>query len=216
MIEIYDLSLTITSDMTTWPGDPGVAISQVHSTSHGDGYNVSNLEMGSHTGTHVDAPRHVSETGVSVDHLPLDVLIGEAWTCHLPTDIRRITADVLDMARIPRRATRVLLATSNSSHWSNPDAAFDHEFVALSEDAADWIVSRGIRVVGIDYLSVGAGGDEGLQVHRSLLLRGVIAVEGLDLRRLPAGPCHLYCLPLKLGNADGAPARVIAVRHLGG
>lgn len=211
MPEIYDLSVTISRGMPTWPGDPAVEVRPSERTSEGADYNVSEIRFGSHTGTHVDAPRHVTESGTSVDHLPLDVLIGEAWVCHFAPSVRSIGAKELEDVRIPATVTRVLIGTSNSARWNNPDSHFDASFVALDPDGAEWLINRGVRLVGIDSLSIGADSEDGLEVHRALLTHGVIVVEGLDLRRLPGGPCQLCCLPLKLGDADGAPARVIAI-----
>ena len=213
MTEIYDLSLTISPRMVSWPGDPEVDIAPLESTAKGADYNVSRIRIGSHTGTHVDAPHHVTETGAAVDQLPLDVLIGEAWVCHFSSAVRSIGAKELEDARIPDTVTRVLFATSNSALWSRPDAGFAGDFVAVSPEGAEWLVERGIRLVGIDYLSVGSDDGDGLSVHRALLTHGVIVLEGLDLRTLPGGPCHLCCLPLKLSGCDGAPARVVALRN---
>lgn len=212
MTRIYDLTLPISGRLPSWPGDPNFKLEAVSSTNSGEEFSVSALHMGTHTGTHVDAPSHVRPDGFGVDRLPLDALVGDAWVCRFPPAVRAVTAEVLGGAGIPEFTSRLLLATSNSSMWDAPVWKFTPEFVALTPDGADWIASSGIRLVGIDYLSIGPEGAGGLDVHRRLLDSGIVVIEGLDLRLLPPGICRLCCLPLKLEDADGAPARVIAVR----
>ena len=206
----YELTLPVTGDLPVWPGDPPFQIESVSSIAGGDEFNVSAIHMGTHTGTHVDAPRHVGLDRPGVHHLTPDILIGDAWTCRFPLTVRSLTAQALEAAAIPASASRLLLATSNSSMWDAAAPKFTFDYVAVSRDGADWLVSRGIRLVGIDSLSIGPDGPEGVYVHRRLLNSGIVVVEGLDLRRLPEGVCTLYCLPLNLRDADGAPARVFA------
>jgi arylformamidase len=208
----YDLTLPVSTRLPTWPGDPAFRMEPISSTASGAEFNVLMLHMGCHTGTHVDAPRHVAGDGPAIDVLPLDTLIGDAWVCRFGPAVRAITAVDLDGAAIPASTSRLLLATSNSSLWDSTDWEFVPEYVALAPDGAEWILSHGIRLVGIDYLSIGADGPDGLRVHRMLLETGVVVVEGLDLRQLPTGSCRLLCLPLRIEDADGSPARVIAVR----
>lgn len=214
MTEVYDLTLSLSSALTTYPGDPPLRVETALSRSAGADYNVSVLRLGTHAGTHVDAPRHVDDSGTSVEGLDLGVLVGEAWVCRLAPAVRSVTSEVLLEARIPETASRLLIATSNSDLWNSPESAFANDYVSLSPDGAEWIARRHFRLVGIDYLSIGPAGRAGLAVHRTLLGRGIVVVEGLDLRRIPGGPCTLYCLPLKLVGGDGAPARVVATRGL--
>lgn len=210
MKRIYDLTLPVSISLPAWPGDPPVRIESVSSTAAGAEFNVSAIHMGTHTGTHVDAPRHVGLDRSGVDQLSLDILIGDAWACRFPPTVRALSAEALEAAGIPVSTSRLLLATSNSGIWDARVPEFTFEYVALTPDGADWLVARGIRLVGIDYLSIGPDGVEGLYVHRGLLDSGIVVIEGLDLRHLPQGACRLYCLPLKLQGADGAPARVVA------
>jgi arylformamidase len=212
MAEIYDLTLPLSRKMTTWPGDPAFQVDSTSSTEEGEDYNVSVLSMGTHSGTHVDAPRHVDASGTPVDQLPLDLMMGAAWVCRFPASVKAVSAEALEQARIPSRVRRILLATSNSEAWNEPGGEFRPEYVCLTEDAAEWLLGRSILAVGIDYLSIGQSGESGLAVHRALLSRGVLIIEGLDLRKIPGGPCQLCCLPMKLAGADGAPARVVALR----
>ena len=212
MKKLYDLTLPVSASLPVWPGDPPFQIESLSSTAAGDEFNVSAVHLGTHTGTHVDAPRHMGLDLPGVDQLPPDILLGDAWACRFPPTVRALTAESLEVATIPATASRLLLATSNSAQWDAPAPEFNFDFVALTPDGADWLVSHGIRLVGIDYLSIGPDGPDGLYVHRRLLDSGIVVIEGLDLRRLPEGWCRLYCLPLKLEAADGAPARVFAER----
>jgi arylformamidase len=197
-VRIFDVSVPVRPEMVTYPGDPGVELERTSSIAEGAAYNISRLSFGVHTGTHVDAPVHVVADGTGVDRLPVDVLVGPA------TVFDATTASSLDaetLAAVGVEGERVLLKTRNSQLWSSP--SFAEDFLALSEDAARLLVERGVRLVGIDYLSVG---DEA--THRVLLEAGVVAVEGLDLSGVEPGDYGLVCAPLKLVGCDGAPARV--------
>jgi arylformamidase len=165
-----------------------------------------------HVGTHVDAPHHFMNDGRTVEQLPLDVLAGPCYVVQLPDGVEAITAEALEGTSLPADTTRILFGTSNSRFWSQGEARFQEDFVAVTEDGAEWLVQRGVRLVGVDYLSVAPYGDS-LPTHRTLLKAGVVVVEGLDLSAVPRGFYELYCLPLKLLGADGAPARAILVRN---
>ncbi len=199
--------------MPVWPGDPRVGIERTESIKRGDEANVSRLHLGSHTGTHVDAPYHFVQRGLTVDKLPLDLLIGRALVIELdPSEGTAI--DTLDLAMLnsAKGTTRLLLKTRNSRLWERRQTEFERNYVHLSLNAAEWLVKRGIRLIGVDYLSVEAVNVDRHQVHQTLLEAGVVIVEGLDLSHVPVGPCHLICLPLKIAGGDGAPARVLVVR----
>ena len=207
----YDVSLPISSAMPTWPGDPPVRVEQVSSISQGDAFNVSRLEMSTHVLTHVDAPRHFVEQGTSVDRLSLDVLIGPAVVVEPHPGGNLITATDLGQLGI-RNAERVLIKTRNSDFWVGGPYEFETDFVSLSKDAAHWLISREIKLVGVDYLSVDAFDAREPMVHRTLLENEVVIIEGLNLSQVPEGRYQLICLPLKLRGGDGAPARVVLVR----
>lgn len=207
----YDLSLPISSAMPIWPGDPPICIESVSSVSQGEEFNVSRLEMGTHTLTHVDAPRHFMDDGLPVDRLPLDVLIGPALVVEPHPTGKLVTATDLGQLGI-RNTERLLIKTRNSDFWSGGPYDFEYGFVSLSKDAARWLVSKGIKLVGIDYLSVDAFDAREPVVHRTLLEQGVIILEGLNLSHVPEGRYQLICLPLKVRDGDGAPARVVLVR----
>lgn len=205
----YDITLTISSELPTWPGDPRVELERVRKIEEGSNANVSRVDMGVHTGTHVDAPFHFLQDGITVDKLDLSLLAGRAYVLHLP-EVDVITAAVLEAAQIPPRTRRVLFKTRNSEYWARGDTDFHTDFVGLSEDGAEYLVRRGVKLVGIDYLSV-APFKQSRPTHEILLSAGVVIVEGLDLNEVSQGRYTIYCLPLKLANSDGAPARAILI-----
>lgn len=210
-MRILDISLTITPQLPVWPGDPAVVLERVAKMEEGASANVSRLDMGAHTGTHLDAPFHfLADSPVTVEQLDLNVLTGPAYVVQLPDEVGLVTAEVLQASGISPRTRRLLLKTRNSQLWEHPEAGFQRDFVAISPDGANYLVQRGIRLVGVDYLSV-APYHQGQATHEILLRAGVIIVEGLDLRQATPGRYQLYCLPLKLGGADGAPVRAILV-----
>ncbi len=206
-MKIYDLSVPISPDMPTYPGDPAVSIEPVLQIAKGDNANVSRLSMGDHTGTHVDPPVHFIPGGVTVDHLDLNTLFGTVRVVDLTQVTGEITAQDLENARVPPPDPRLLLKTRNSSYWGQRE--FQKDFVGIASDAAQWLVDHGVRLVGIDYLSVEPFHAAEPKTHRTLLGAGVIIVEGLNLVQVPPGDYTLVCLPLKIKNGDGAPARAI-------
>lgn len=207
----YDVSLTISSRMPVWPGDPPIRVERVSSISQGNVPNVSRLEMGTHTLTHVDAPRHFIETGLPVDRLPLDVLIGPAIVVEPRSEGNIVTATDLSQIGI-RTVERLLIKTRNSDLWMGGPYEFEPDFVSLSGDAARWLLAKGVKLVGVDYLSIEAFKARESVVHHTLLEGGVVIVEGLNLSQVPEGRYQLICLPLKVHDGDGAPARVVLVR----
>ena len=206
---IYDISLPISESLVVWPGDPGVRITQSSHLDRGDGVTVSHLDMGAHTGTHVDAPCHFILGGAGVDSLDLEVLVGPALVVHAP-EAGSLTTEILEGLDIPPGTERLLFCTRNSEQWLRDDKEFYKAFVAISDDGARWLVERGVKLVGVDYLSVGAFGNT-VPTHRILLGAGVIAVEGLNLNGIAPGTYQFVCLPLKIAGGDGAPARAILI-----
>lgn len=209
-MKIFDISLTISPQLPVWPGDPQVELEQVDSMDRGAHANVSHFSAGVHVGTHVDAPHHFLNDGRTVEQLPLEVLTGPCYVVQLPDGVEAITAEVLDGTALPADTKRILFGTSNSRFWSQGEPAFQEDFVAVTEDGAQWLVEHDIWLVGVDYLSVAPYG-ESVPTHQTLLGAGVVVVEGLDLSAVPRGFYDLYCLPLKLLGSDGAPARAILV-----
>jgi arylformamidase len=193
--------------MPIWPGDPAVELEQVQQIEAGDPVNVSVLRCGVHSGTHVDAPWHFLPQGTTSEHLSLDVLIGPAVVAYLP-DAAVITAHDLEQLHLPAQTTRLLLRTRNSERWTAGEQQFSEDFVALSADAAQWIVERDIRLVGIDYLSIQRYHD-GPETHQILLTAGVIIIETLNLAGVEPGQYELLCLPILLVGAEAALARAV-------
>jgi len=208
-MKIYDVSVTLLKDMPIWPGDPQFVWERVHKIESGDNSNTSRVEMGVHTGTHVDAPYHFLPDGKGVDQLSLKLLTGRVYVLHVP-DVKLITADVLKNSEIPPRTRRILIKTNNSEFWAKNVSTFQTDFAALTADGADYLVQRGVRLVGVDYLSV-APYKNSRPTHEVLLKAGVVIIEGLNLSGVDQGRYMLYCLPLKIQGSDGAPARTILV-----
>lgn len=209
-MRILDISLPISSSLPVWPGDPAIVLEQIQSMDQGSEYNLTHLSSSVHIGTHVDAPRHFLNDGRTVEDLPLEVLTGPCFVAQLPDDIDAITAEVLESIPLGDGTKRVLFGTRNSHLWAKGETNFQPDYVAISEDGAEWLVQHGIQLVGVDYLSV-APYEDSVPTHRVLLQAGVIIVEGLNLSQIPRGFYDLYCLPLKLVGVEGAPARAILV-----
>jgi arylformamidase len=212
-MKIWDISVPITPTLPTWPGDPRVALHRISDKDLGDEANVSHLACCVHTGTHVDAPCHFLTHGSPVEELPLNLLVGPVQVVELSQVERGITPQHLDALSLPDDTMRLLFKTRNSAFWDDPQHEFQPDFVALTSDAASWIIEHGIELVGVDYLSVQLFDDSSPLTHQRLLGAGVILVEGLDLRAVSAGRYYLVCLPLKLVGSDGAPARAILMRE---
>jgi arylformamidase len=207
-MQIYDVSRVLEPGMATWPGEPGPELTPIKQMSAGQPADVSHLSLGVHTGTHVDAPRHFIPSGAGVESLPLSALIGPARVVSIRHDVA-IRTEELERSGLDG-VERVLFRTRNSDEWSGVE--FKEDFVYLDPGAARWLVERGTRLVGVDYLSVEAFGAAEPLTHRTILSAGVVIVEGLDLREISPGDYFLSCMPLKLAGADGAPARVVLMR----
>lgn len=205
----YDISLTISSNLPTWPGDPGVVLERIEKIEQGAVSNGTKIEMSVHTGTHVDAPFHFLPEGKSVDTLSLRALTGRAYVLDLP-DVDIITVGVLENSDLPPRTRRLLLKTRNSAYWARQEKEFQTNYVGINPDAAEYLVKRGVKLIGVDYLSVAPFHDP-RPTHEIFLKAGVVVVEGLDLSKISQGRYTLYCLPLKIEGSDGAPARAILV-----
>ena len=202
---IYDVSIPLRVGMVTYAGEPGPELTYHSLLSRGDSANVSALSLGSHTGTHVDAPHHFIDGRATVESFALEALIGPAYVvAHAGAD--HITAADIESSELPPDARRVLFKTTNGRFWD--DDEFHTDFLGLAPDAAQSLVDRGVILVGIDYLSIERFRAPGHPVHMILLGAGVVIVEGLDLRAVPPGRYTVCCAPLKVVGAEGAPARV--------
>lgn len=201
-----DVSVTLHDGMVHWPDNPPVSITRQLDISKGDAANVSMLSMGSHTGTHMDAPLHFVPEGKGLDEMDLEATMGHARLIEIDDPVA-VTADALE-EHVIEAGERILFKTRNSDRpWV--DQLFDEEFVYVSAGAAAHLAARGVRVVGVDYLSVGGFKSDGVETHTALLEAGIWVIEGLDLSRVSAGEYELICLPLKILRSDGAPARAI-------
>ncbi|MGB9521894.1 MAG: cyclase family protein [Anaerolineales bacterium] len=208
-MKIYDVTVTLSSDIPIWPGDPAFVRERIQKLEKGDNTNTSKIEMSVHTATHVDAPCHFLAGGKGVDQLSLKLLTGRVYVLYLP-QIKFITADVLKKAEIPPRTRRLLIKTDNSQYWEKQVKEFQTDFVAITADGADYLVQRGVKLIGVDYLSVAPYKDS-RPTHEILLKAGTVIIEGLNLQNVDQGRYMLYCLPLKIEGSDGAPARTILV-----
>ena len=207
---LYDISVPLGANTPTYPGDPGIEITDWLKLASGDPANVSLLRFGAHSGTHVDAPAHFLEGGNAVESLPLDVLIGYALVFELPSQCKVIDRETIAGA-CESGATRILFKTRNSQFWNDDQKAFRSDYTYINEEAARGLIDQGVKLVGIDYLSVEKFQSQDFATHRLLLSNDVVIVEGLDLRKVSPGRYELICLPLRLrdGAGDGAPARAV-------
>jgi len=210
MTEFIDVSLEIGPRLPVWPGDPAIRIERIKDIKKGDTENVTVLSLGVHAGTHIDAPLHYVGDGPGVSDLKLQTLIGPVFVASVPDEVSVVTNEVLANLRIKDGVSRLLLKTKNSRIWSQPDYRnFDERFVALDSTGSKWLVDKKISLIGIDYLSIQTINDVRSETHKVLLNAGVVIVEGLNLSRVEQGEYEMICLPIKINNSDGAPARVV-------
>jgi arylformamidase len=206
--QLYDISVPVMNGGVVYPGNPEIHIEPQQDMSRGGSSNVSLLSIGSHTGTHVDAPLHMIPDGAGVDAIPLDALVGPALLIAFDDDVMAVTEAYLRTHPVAGHE-RVLLKTRNSRFIRERE--FHRDYTYLAPDGAEYLVSLGVRLVGIDYLSIEQFHSGHHRTHTTLLSRGVVIVEGLDLSEVPAGTYDLYCLPILLAGIDGAPARAVLV-----
>ena len=207
---IWDISVPVRHGGLVYPGNPPISITPVQSIAAGNTANVSRIDLGSHTATHVDAPLHFIDGTAGVDALPLDVLIGPARLIGFGDDVLAVGEAELrrhDLSGV----TRLLIKTRNSAWLASGSAEFHPDFTHVTPDGAEYLVSLGVRLVGVDYLSVEQFRSPHHRTHRTLLSNGVVIVEGLVLSDPPAGDYELYCLPMLLAGVDGAPARAVVI-----
>ena len=208
MSRIYDISVPIRSGGIVYPGNPEIDITLQQAVAKGAGANVSAIRFGSHTGTHADASRHFFDDGQPVDQIPLDRLIGPALLVSFPDEVRAVGAAELK-AHDLKGSRRILLRTRNSVLLSQKQFAPDYTY--LAPDGAEYLVDKGVELVGIDYLSIEQFHSGHHRTHRTLLGKSVVILEGLDLSVPPPGEYQLICLPLRIEGGDGAPARAVLI-----
>jgi arylformamidase len=204
-VEVIDITVSLRPGTIVYPGDPELHLERVLAIADGGIANVSRLDFGVHTGTHVDTPAHFFDGAAGADELPLNALVGPAVVVDATAVEREIDAEAVAGLGLPADAERVLLRTRNGALWEREQ--YTPDYVALVESGAQALGDRGVRLVGLEYLSIG---DE--QAHRVLLAAGVVPLEGLDLRHVAPGEYLLVAAPLKLVGCDGAPARAFLLR----
>ena len=211
-MQIKDITLPVYPSMPVWPGDEEVTLYRQQKIENGNNANVSFLGFSVHTGTHIDAPYHFLQDGYTVECIPMDRMIGEVQVIEIPDSAQSIGVKELSSAGIHQHTSRILFKTTNSLYWEKHEQKFQKDFVALENDGAQWLVDKGIRTVGIDYLSI-APFSRGKQTHETLLKSEILIIEGLNLSGIEVGVWNLICLPLKLNGAEGSPARVVLTRE---
>ena len=209
MTKIYDISVPLMSGSVVYPGNPAVKIEPFSELSRGASSNLSLISFGSHTGTHVDAPRHFFEAGSTVDRLPMNALIGPARVIAFGEDVMSVTAKHLEQESL-QDTERVLIRSRNSAFIT--DREFHSDFTFIAPDGAQYLAAIGVKLVGVDYYSVEQFHSGHHKTHRTLLERGIVIVEGLDLSEIAPGDYAFACLPLRLEGLDGAPARAVLMR----
>jgi len=210
-MKIFDISVPITTEMPIWPGDPKVETTQISAIANGDIANISTVFMGVHTGTHIDAPKHFIDSGITVEEIPMNKLVGEALVIQIDQNVKVITENVLKTIpaiNILEKTKKVLFHTRNSTFWKKYPNQFRQDYVGIDTSGARFLQQFQLDLIGIDYLSIASYEDTELP-HQIFLCAGIVLLEGLDLSEVPAGIYQLYCLPLKMSVCEGAPARAI-------
>jgi arylformamidase len=205
---IYDISVPIRTGGVVYPGNPPIMIMPQQAISLGAGANVSRIDFGSHSGTHVDAPKHFFDDGAGVDSLPLDVLMGRARLIAFGDEVRSV-GEVDLMKHDLDGVERLLIRTRNSAWLASGSKEFHSDYTYLAPDGAAYLAGLEMKLVGVDYLSVEQFHSGHHRTHRTLLEREIVIVEGLLLTEPPPGDYELICLPIKLAGLDGAPARAV-------
>jgi arylformamidase len=204
-VEIYDISQVLREGMAVWPGDPEYRIRRIMAIRDGGSSNVSALDMGVHTGTHIDAPLHLSDSGSDAAGVPVDRCIG-------PVRVFSVSVRCIQAADLSALNWEGVHRALFKTHSGIPPDRFDSQFVYFQEDAAEFLIQKEIALVGIDAPSVDAFGSAGMPFHRALLERGIVILEGIQLGNVSPGDYELICLPLKLAGLDGSPVRAILRR----
>ncbi len=209
-MNIIDISIPLSGKTPVWEGDKGISVHRVAIIENGCDFNVSRIELGVHTGTHIDAPFHVFENGKTVDEIPLDTLIGNVQVIEIPNGISVIDKNCLMKMSFQDGIDRILFKTSNSLYWETDPFSFHKEYVALNSEGAKYLADIGLKLIGVDYFSVSSF-DDLKQPHMTLLNRGIVLLENIDLRQVVPGIYKLICLPMKITGTDGAPVRAVLI-----
>jgi arylformamidase len=207
-MRLIDVSVPLDAQLPTYPHNTPFSLEPIKRIARGDSSNVSTLHMSAHTGTHVDAPRHFFDQGAGTESLALELLLGRARVIEIDSRAGIAAEDLapLDLSD----DIRVLIKTHNSRLWGSPE--FHQDYVGVTESGAKYLVEHGIKLVGVDYLSVEKFHNPGAPAHHVLLGAGTIVIEGLNLHDVEPGVYEMFCLPLRVVGSDGAPARVVLRR----
>jgi len=207
-MKLIDVTVPLDSNLPLYPGNTPFRLEPIKRIAQGDSSNVSTLHLSAHTGTHVDAPSHFFEGAAGVDALPLELLFGRTRVVEItshthlgPTELSGVNLS---------EDIRLIIKTPNSRLWRSPE--FRTDYVGVTEAGARYLVERGVKVLGVDYLSVEEFGKAGAPAHHVLLGGGTIVIEGLNLSEVDPGTYEMFCLPLRVVGSDGAPARVVLRR----
>lgn len=214
MIKIYDLSLTISKKMVVWPGQEAPMV-KAKTFASKDGVTLSKIYLMSHTGTHVDAPKHFIKAGKTIDEIEPEKLIGPCKVIDLTNFFKTGGPAEIGWAHFGsskvKKGDRLLLKTGNYKFLDGKK--FTNDYISLSLDAVKNLIKRQVTLVGIDYLGIEKRQNPGHPVHKTLLKEGIVIVEGLNLKNVPSGEYTLVCAPLKLEGADASPARVFLIKE---
>ncbi len=202
---MIDITYPISKNIPKWPGSIGISITQ-HLQMPKEAANLTSIEIDCHLGTHLDAPLHFVHQGKSVDQLDINTLIGNAFVAEI-RGCKVITIAHLE-AVVPEGCQRLLLKTDNQIYWEEKRTEFEEDYSAIDAAAASWLVEKGIKLVGIDYLSIQRFHD-GPETHQVLLEAEVVIVETLNLESVTPGWYELICLPIKVMGVEGAPVRAV-------
>lgn len=206
-MKIYDISLSLSNELPVWPGDQAISLMMNSAIRKGDQCNKTEIHMGTHSGTHIDAPYHFINHGATIDAIPIEIFVGPCMVVEIDTETL-IGKNDLQRCKFNGH-TRILIKTKNSRLWANNVSSFETNYVALGIDGAKYLAERNIILVGIDYLSIEGFRARDFPVHKLLLKNNIIILEGLNLSGIETGTYELICVPLKLMGCDGAPARVL-------
>ena len=207
-MEIIDITIPLTPRTPVWEGDQGITIKQNVFKSEASDFNISRIEMGVHAGTHIDSPYHLFNHGSTVDKIPLDILFGEATVLEVSSDWDVINSEALLASGFNSGVERLILKTQNTEYWIRDPYGFHGDYIGIDTEGAEFLVSQGVKLVGVDYFSASPMNDL-VRPHEILLEAGVVILENAYLVDVLAGEYQLVCLPLKLQGTDGAPVRAI-------
>lgn len=214
-MKIIDISVPIGSSMPVWPGDPAVVLHRLSAIEHDEQANVTEIKMSVHTGTHIDAPSHFIDNAASVDQIPMKKLVGKVLVLKIDETVDVVSDQVLvahPKKDLLENAEKVLFHTKNSSLWLTHPEEFQTNYVGIDESGAAYLSELSLDLIGLDYLSI-APYDETIKPHRTLLSKGIVLLEGINLTGVTEGYYDLFCLPLNIADCEGAPARVILIDH---